>query len=168
MIKEILKDKNISIYQLSKATNIPYSTFSDIINENTKLENISSKYLYALSKLLNIPMEKLLEESMEVRLDYETFKSKICHDLKNKGDLSFIENELINDNIHRYYKKHWYFEVFYVLALIDYLSRINNISLCNVYDDIRSYSLKEPIYPKDIMLKKLLSNSKEIDIDYDQ
>ena len=45
--------------------------------------------------------------------------------------------------------------------MLDYLSRINDIPLCEKYNQIRMQSLSKPIYPKDVLLAdKLDSKSK--------
>ena len=36
--------------------------------------------------------------------------------------------------------------------MLDYLSRINNIPLCENYNDIRANKLSEPIYPVGILV----------------
>ena len=43
---------------------------------------------------------------------------------------------LKNNNIRHYYQKKEYLQAFYLLAMVDYLSRINNVPLCKDYDDI--------------------------------
>ena len=43
------------------------------------------------------------------------------------------------------------------MAMVDYLSRENNVPMCNKYDDIRSQSLKSPLYPKDVLMAAKLS-----------
>lgn len=94
------------------------------------------------------------------RLDFETFKSNVCHRLKAEGDLNFIIGLLESNDIRYYWEKKWYAESFYLLAMLDYISRLNDIPLCNRYDKIRSCSLKEPLYPKDVRLAiRLLSDT---------
>ena len=58
--------------------------------------------------------------------------------------------------------KKWYAEAFYLLAMVDYLSRINNIPLCNKYEYIRSRSLKDTLYPKDVIMTYLLDPQSDV------
>ncbi len=102
-------------------------------------------------------MEQLIADSIELRSDFEIFKSNICHRVKDSGDLDFILRVLETDDIRRYWIKKWYPEAFYLLATVDYLSRENDIPLCNKYDDIRSRSLKFPLYPRDVLMAARLS-----------
>ena len=95
----------------------------------------------------------------EHRSDFDTFKSGICHSVKNMGDLNFIINILESDEIQEYWNKEWYFESLYLLAMLDYLSRENDLPLCNKYNDLRCAKMAEPIYPSGILLLDMLSNS---------
>ena len=88
----------------------------------------------------------------DYRSEFETFKSNICHHLKDMGDINFLMDVLGTDQISVLYEKRWYPESFYLLALVDYLSKENDIPLCSKYDDIRSMKLKKTIYPLDVLL----------------
>lgn len=59
MLKELLNQKGITIYQLSKQTEIPYSTLNDIINSKVPIENCRAGILHKLSSILNISMDEL-------------------------------------------------------------------------------------------------------------
>ena len=63
-------------------------------------------------------------------LDFDVFKSNVCHMVKDKGDLDFIIELLQADDIRTYWNQKQYFEALYLLAMHDYLSRINEIPLC--------------------------------------
>ena len=157
MLEAILKQKNMSIYQCAKQGGIPYTTLSELVRGKTRPEKCSAEVVYKLSKVLGISMEALIEDSVEIRSDFEIFKSNICHKVKDSCDLDFIIAVLEVDDIRRYWSKKWYPEAFYLLAMLDYLSRENGIPTCNRYDDIRSQSLKLPLYPKDVLMTAKLS-----------
>lgn len=154
----ILKQRNLSAYQCAKVANIPYTSLHDVLAGKTHLEKCSADMVYRLSKALQMSMEEILEKCKKSdRLAFETFKSYVCHEVKRKGDLDFIIDTLQSDEVTHYWNLKWYPEAFYVLATIDYLSKINDIPCCKKYDVIRSCSLKEPIYPRDIVLARKLS-----------
>ena len=48
-----------------------------------------------------------------------------------------------NDEITTYYKREWFPECLYLLAMVDYVSRENNVSLCEEYNNLRKMKLKE-------------------------
>ena len=151
-INKILNDKNISKYRLSKDSGVAYTTISDICNNKTQLEKCTVETVYHISKTLSIPMEELLEDCFVKRESFENFKSNICHELKELDDAEFLYRLLKDDDINYYYEKGWYPESLYLLAMLDYLSRINSIPICDKYDELRKNKLKETIYPTSILM----------------
>ena len=150
-ISYLINEKGISKYRLAKETNIPYSTISDICTGKTTLENCNAKTVYELSKYFNCPMEDLIYKETEMRYDFEAFKSNIRHELKEKGYKEFIVSVLKEDRITYYNNKSWYAEALYLLAMLDYLCRINSIPLCTKYNKLRKAKLSEIIYPASVI-----------------
>lgn len=157
MLSDRLAEKNMSAYRLSKVSGIPYTTLNELLRGKTKIPNCTADTLYRLSKALDVSMEELLLESREYRSSFETFKSNICHHVKDQGDLDFIITTLQSEDIRHYWERKWYPEAFYLLAMVDYLSRENGLPICEDFNDIRACSLKEPIYPRDISLAVRIS-----------
>ena len=95
------------------------------------------------------------------RSSFEHFKSNTCHHVKDMGDLDFIVTILKNDEIRKFYNKHWYPEALYLLAMLDFLSRINEIPLCSKYNDLRMTKLEKPIYPLGVLINSEVLKSDE-------
>ena len=93
--------------------------------------------------------------------NFELFKSNICHNLKSMGDIKFLISILETNEIQKYYNKKQYLECFYLLAMIDYISRENNIPLCIEYDYIRKKKLENTIFPLSIKAMCVALNSNE-------
>lgn len=151
IIHELMKQKGITKYRLSKGSGIPYTTINDICNGKTLLEKCSAETVYRIAKELNVSMETLLAPCFTTRNNFELYKSNVCHRVKELGDVDFIVETLESNDILTYYRKKWYPESFYLLAMLDYLSRINNVPLCNKYDKLRQCKLSETIYPASIL-----------------
>ncbi len=162
MLERMLRENNMSMYQCAKISGIPYTTLSELVRGKTRIEKCSAETVYRLSRTLNVSMEDLIHDSIENRLDFEIFKSNICHMVKDNDEIDFIINTLQNDDIRRYWNKKWYAEAFYLLAMVDYLSRINELPLCTKYEDIRARSLKAPLYPRDVILASKLHPSLDV------
>ena len=161
MLERILYERQMSVYQCAKLSGIPYTTLLDIVRGKTDIGKCSAETVYRLASILNVVMEDLLRDTIEVRVDFEIFKSNVCHLVKDLSDIDYIIETLKADDVNRYWNKKWYPEAFYTLAMLDYLSRINDIPLCEKYNQIRMQSLSKPIYPKDVLLAdKLDSKSK--------
>lgn len=158
----ILIQKNLTKYQLSKLSGIPFATISDICTGKTRIEKCSAGTLYHLSKVLNIPMESLVEDAIEYRSDFETFKSNICHMVHDMGDIDFIIGTLEADKIRKLFQRQWYPESLYLLAMVDYLSRENGLPLCKEYNDIRKVRLEETLYPASVLTMCAALNNDQI------
>ena len=150
-IGAIIAQKGITRYRLSKISGVPHTTVLDICSDKAKIGNCSGETIYKLAKALGVSMESLIKDSMEYRPAFETFKSNVCHSVKDMGCLDFLINTLETDKIRKLFKKGWYAESLYLLALADYLSRENGFPLCAEYDDLRRAKLKQPIYPAGIL-----------------
>ncbi|MBU5310441.1 helix-turn-helix domain-containing protein [Tissierella carlieri] len=73
-IQEILREKGMSRYCLSKLSGVPWSTLSDICSGKTNLNRCSARTLSKLSKVLEMPIEELIELEIEVKEDSKNGK----------------------------------------------------------------------------------------------
>ena len=96
-------------------------------------------------------MEELLSSCLAKRSSFELFKSSVCHRLKEMGDPDFIMDVLKSREIRTYYDRGWYPESLYLLAMLDYVSRLNGVPLCSEYDDLRICRLEKPLYPAGVL-----------------
>ena len=158
-INNLLAHRNMTKYRLSKVSGVPFTTVSEITTGKTKIKNCTGDTLYRLAKALNVTIEDLLADSMEYRQSFDTYKSNICHMVKDMGDIDFIINMLESDKIRKLYQKRWYPESLYLLAMVDYLSRENDLPLCVEYSDIRATRLRDPIYPSSVIAMSAFGRS---------
>ncbi|MCM1156910.1 MAG: helix-turn-helix transcriptional regulator [Bacteroidales bacterium] len=164
----LLREKNLSVYQCAKESGVPYTTLLDIVKGKTRMEKCMAETIYKLAKTLNVTMEELLAEQFRENEDisnsgdFEIYKSNICHLVKDKGDIDFIIDTLKENQIRIYWERKWYRESFYLLAMVDYLSRENDLPPCNDYEDIRNCTLSEPLYPRDVILAAKLDASLDV------
>lgn len=153
LINDRLKEQNMTMYRLSKESGVPQATINDICSGKAEIEKCAAGTLYRLAKVLNISIEDILESARkEYRSAFELFKSNTCHHVKDMGDIDFMINVLETDEIRTLYNKRWYPEALYLLAMLDYLSRVNDVPVCTKYNDIRCRKLKTPLYPVDVLL----------------
>ena len=113
-VNQLLAERGITKYRLCKSSGVPQATINDICSGKTRIEKCSADTLYKISKTLSVTMETLIEsavkgvEDMDHRSDFETFKSHICHHVRDKGDMDFIIDTLQSDEIRTLYRKKWY------------------------------------------------------------
>lgn len=158
-IREALDEKHMSIYRLAKLSHVPYATLNDLCNGKTKLEKCTAETVYRLAQALNVSMEELLTPCRIRRPGFENFKSAVCHLVREKGDIAFIVDTLESQNIRTFYERKWYPESLYLLAMLDYLSRENEVPLCDEYDELRRCKLEKPIYPASIRAQSAAAKS---------
>lgn len=158
-VNELMEQKAVTKYRLSQNSGVPYTTVCDICNGKTKIENCSAKTVYKIAEALGVSMESLLDFASKERGSFELYKSSVCHRVKEMGDIDFIIDTLEQDDIRVYYQRGWYRECLYLLAMLDYISRMNSVPVCTGYDDLRCCKLKEPLYPSGILTAALVSGS---------
>ena len=64
-IQQILREKNLSRYLISKKSGVPCATLADICSGKTTLSRFSAGTLMKLSSTLDIPMEQLITLTAE-------------------------------------------------------------------------------------------------------
>lgn len=99
---------------------------------------------------------------MKKRPSFENFKSYVGHQLKAEGDLQFIVTTLESNDIRLYYEVKWYPESLYLLAMLDYISRINDVPLAREYDDLRRCQLDQTIYPSSLVAMSAVSENDDV------
>ncbi len=158
-IQELLRKYNMSVYKLSKTSAVPYSTCNDIVSGKAQLEKCSAETVYKIAQTLNVSMESILAPCVVKRTSFENFKSSICHRVKEMGDIDFIIDTLESQDIQKYYERQWYPESLYLLAMLDYISRENDVPLCDEYDDLRRCKLENTVYPSSILAMSAASKN---------
>lgn len=153
LINDKMNQLNISKYRLSKESGVPQATINDICSGKTDIEKCSAGTLYRIAKVLGLTVEEILDSAKDAyRPSFEIFKSNTCHHVKDMGDIAFIIDVLESDRIRSLYDRHWFPEALYLLAMLDYLSRENNVALCSKYDDLRLMKLSKPVYPEGVII----------------
>ena len=128
-INHMIENQHISKYRLAKNSGIPYMTINDICSGKTNLADCNARTIYKLSKELGVTMEEMLEPYLLPRPAFELFKSNVCHRLKELGDIDFLIDTIESGDIVKYYQRSWYPESLYLLAMVDYISRENDVPL---------------------------------------
>lgn len=151
-LNDLLKQKNMSRYRLAKESGVAQTTVTDICSGKAQLEKCKAETVYKIAKALDISMEELLKPCFLKRGSFENFKSAICHRVREMGDIDFIIDTLENDEIRKLYNFGWYPESLYLLAMLDYISRENDVPLAMEYDDLRRCKLEKPVYPSGLRI----------------
>lgn len=156
MILNVLLDEHhMTRYGLSKISNVPLSTINDLCTGKTSIRKSRIDTIAKISKVFSMSIDSMinLDDYINDKSSFESFTSNVCHDLKSKGDYDFLINVVESKRIRYLYMAHSYKRALYLLAMIDYISRTNNIPYCSDYDDIRNTKLTEVVYPSSVRVK---------------
>lgn len=166
IVNELLEKENMTRYCLSKESGVAMTTITDICSGKADLDKCAAGTLYKIAKVLGVTVDSLLEnnsvESSDYRCSFETFKSNTCHNVKDKGDIDFIIETLETDEVRKLYNRSWHREALYLLAMVDYLSRINGLPVCTNYNDIRSKKLEKPYFPAGVVVSSVATGDESI------
>ena len=166
IIDELLQKENMSRYRLSKESGVAMTTITDICSGKAELDKCAAGTLYKIARVLGVTVDWLLENnkvrSEDYRCSFETFKSNVCHHVKDLGDIDFIIEILEKDEIRKLYNRQWHMEALYLLAMVDYLSRLNRLPICTNYNDIRRQKLKKPYFPAGIAVSYAATGDEHI------
>ncbi len=113
-------------------------------------------------KVPNVSSEKIPEPRFIKRNSFENFKSSICHRVKEMGDIDLIIDTLENDDIRKYYDRKWYSESLYLLAMLEYISRVNDVPICDEYNDLRQCKLEKTVYPASLRAVSIASDNDSV------
>lgn len=61
MLKDYLKEKNISIYALAKKSEVPYSTLNDLCNGKVSIDNCKFGMVRKLADCLDLTLDEIVE-----------------------------------------------------------------------------------------------------------
>lgn len=169
IINDLLRESQMSRYQLAKESGVPQATLSDLCSGKTSMEKCAAGTLYKIAKVLHVTVDSLLEadkqssvQKSEYRHSFEVFKSNVCHYVKDTGELEFIIDVLEMDTIRKLYKKKWYPESLYLLGMLDYLSKENDLPMCTNYNDIRDHKLDQVVYPSSVLIQTAVMHNEHI------
>lgn len=99
-LKNLIKERNKTMYSLSKETNIPYSTINDYCNEKKDLKKCSAETLYKISQALSVSMESLISQDTSKRKEALIFADAINSiEGAEVSDYSYFLSELWAEGI---------------------------------------------------------------------
>ncbi len=155
--------QNTTKYRLAKKGDLPHVVIRGISSSKVQMKKRYAETPYRITKALDATATNIIRDPMEPvkehRSSFDVFKSNVCHQVKDMGDLDFIMDVLQSDVIREYYQKQWMAECLYLLAMVDYLSRLHGLPLYSAYDDLRSKRLAKPLYPMSVVMADALSQT---------
>ena len=159
MLRAILNDNNMSLYQLEKTSKISHATLNDIYNEKSNIDNCTILTLSKIAHSLNMSVDDLYQKLSYNDLslfsysnEFDLFKSNTLQQLKKAGEKRFVKEIVHSRLIDAYYHNTNYLEALYLLSLVDYFYKKQHKPLLKQYDDLREYRLDKIYVSKSIFL----------------
>lgn len=84
--------------------------------------------------------------------EFELFKGNVCHMVKEYGQLQFLENMLVSNQVEKLWNEGQQLYSLYLLAMVDYLSGLNDIPLYAKYNYLRNHKIQKKVYPLSLIL----------------
>ena len=157
MLRLLLQQKSISLYKLEKETGIPHSTLLDIYHERVNIMRCSSFVLKKISEALEMSMDDLYNiltykdlSLITCDLQFDLFKSNMCHEVKRLTCEKFIKRYSDNEVIMKLYEEQKYYESVYLLSLLDNLCNESKKPICEKFNSIREAKFDKLIVPESV------------------
>ena len=120
-----LKKRKTNIRACSVQSDIPYATLYPICSYFTVAK---------LARFLGYRPDEIVYE----KEDFQTFRNNLHHRIKI-NELECILEIIESDDVSTYMRHEDYLKAFYLVATVDYISRKNDIPLCDKYNSVRSF-----------------------------
>ena len=152
-----LKKRNINIRACSIQSDIPYATLYPILKGQVDIGTCSYATVAKLARFLGYRPDEIVYENE----DFQIFRNNLHHRIK-QNELELILETIEGDDVSLYLRHEDYLKALYLVATVDYLSRKNDIPLCDKFNDVRKIKLDRPYYVGD---SAMLSSAKDKCID---
>ena len=96
---------------------------------------------------------------LNAQLSYDEFRSELCHMYKTDGNVVFLTKILKSDMVNKLWEKKKYAYALYILSMVDYISWKNKVPFYNGFNELRSYKLKNTLYPAEVIILDKIDNS---------
>lgn len=150
LLEELTIQYKTNIDEISKYSGIEKVTIEKYFNGEASLLDCPVKDFAALAKLFHLTVQEFWDMAEHYDFDpkaFEIFKSNTCHAVKELGNKGFIDEIVDKEYIETYWNNKNRLCACYLLAMIDYLCRLEEIPLAEKFDRIRNYKLPKLIYP---------------------
>lgn len=104
-----------------------------------------------IADALNLSIDELLTLCDRTQ-SFDLFRSEQCHLVNRMGEIDYVIDLLEKKKIDYYWKLDMKPEALYLLAMLDYLSKRNDLPKCKDYEGIRRYKLEKTKNPTSIRL----------------
>lgn len=154
MINDYLKEKNITIKEISNKANIPYSTLREMISGKSSFERCSISNFKKIADYFNISMDELyyLWNHIISPTDIvEKVKSELIMLYHNMPLTEFIKKIEGDKVIQSSFKKKEYLKALYILSFYEFICNKYKLDKDKSLEKLHNFSLEHPYYPESVI-----------------
>ena len=161
-LNELMNARQMNRTELSARSRVPESTLRDILNGKTQLDHCEAATLYDLAAALQVSIEDILENYWEEMNAPEASRPVVqdegslasfymlmetfLEQLHAMGERAFVQGVYSSDWIRRFFNGRQYRCALFLLGLVDFLCRKNQIRKDVRYEEYRKVRLDKPVY----------------------
>ena len=170
LINELMNKNHMTRKELAVKSGVPDSTLRDILNGDARIDRCAIGTLYPISKVLDTTVEDILndflgtetrksekkpiqvsttENTSEKLLEYYVFRNCMINAVNNMPGEVYVGVICALGLIDMLFMAEEYRSAFYLLAMIDYQCRVNQLPIVPCYDHFRQLKLAEVVFPMD-------------------
>ena len=150
LLEELMKQYKTNIDEVSKYSGVDKAALTKYYSGELSLRKCAIDDFAALAKVFRLTVQELWDMTEHYDFDpkaFEIFKSNTCHTVKRLGNKGFIDEIVNKEYIEIYWNNKNRLCACYLLAMIDYLCRLENLPMIEKFDCIRGYRLSKLVYP---------------------
>ena len=148
-LKSMIKLKYRSIRHCAMVCDIPYATVYNLCEGRTDIYQCSCATAKRLADGLGMTVDELLKGE-----SFALFRNDLHNQYKARGPMKFLLKHLTEDTVSRLWEQKKTVHALYLLAMIDLVSRNNDLPLADEYKEIRQYKLERPVYVGDSVMDR--------------
>ena len=141
-IKQYLEDNKISIYKVANSAMVAYPTVFNIVHVKVDILNCALGIVKKIADALNLSIDELLT-LCDKNQSFDLFRSEQCHLVNRMGEIDYVIDLLEKKKIDYYWKLDMKPEAFYLLAMLDYLSKRNDLLSAKIMRKSDGISLRK-------------------------
>lgn len=170
-LNELMDENDMSRAELSRISGVPESTLRDILNGKAQIDHCEAGTLMAIADALDTTVEEIVTnywDFWESSLNPDEMEKIPVHDndllayfymavsatllkMGKAGEMGFVCDICNTDFVEAFFSQKSYRTALFLVGMIDYIHRKNNMNPDPRFDAIRDFCLDQPVYSLDTL-----------------
>lgn len=170
-LNELMDENDMSRAELSRISGVPESILRDILNGKAQIDHCEAGTLMAIADALDTTVEEIVTnywDFWESTLNPDEMEKIPVHDndllayfymavsatllkMGKAGEMGFVCDICNTDFVEAFFSPKSYRTALFLVGMIDYIHRKNNMNPDPRFDAIRDFCLDQPVYALDTL-----------------